>query len=1301
MSRFSPFSIKKTILIGLPVLMILVIVMLSGSTYWLLNTSSGASWLWHKLESLDVADVHSSHVSGDLASGFVILDMEYRSTDIDLLVRQIEIEAGIGWWPMSIQIGRFSLQDLEILTRTSSGTADIANEGSDIRTILGNLELPLPLDISNAELSNISLRQDDEPPVMLVESVSFRAALDEELVVDHLDVLAAGLDTTLQGYLKLQPPFELAVSLEGVFERSGEADSPLMIVPFKLETSGNLDNVTLSLNSDKFGLQLQGEILDPASSPVWNIEAAMDHQRWPEDTSAKGIELTDLKLTSQGFINEWSFMIDSGLQLDGLQNGRLAISGSGSATAFEISEANIIGTGVDLTLSGNLDWSTQPEAGLKTVISQLDLSPWLSEWPAGEKLVGNMELGWSGNRLQIPASQLSVSGTSVVVGIEADIDIEANSVSARLDWKKLGWPLTDAPADFFSETGQMSISGTADEWAVNGKLDARAGDYPQGRFELQGGGDRNSMHLLIPGGKILGGSLSGNAKVDWSRDLNWEAAILANGIDPEPLLPGWPGRLDSEIEISAQGQSKQIQINLLALQGLLRDVPISARGGLDIEGTDLTFRSFEFRTDNAVLALNGAMAQPEGMKVTFSGDLPPELLSGAKGNLRLEGRYSSDSNRPLMMFQLRGSDLAWNGIGIKTLVVSTPDKDMTGPVPPMQLDAAGLVWNDILLNEISLALRPVGEQYELKAGIESEDLAFNGLINLVPENADDLLQGAWQGAVAGLEVIVGPAYTFELSEPADFAWSSGSVSLGPLCLSENMAAALCLGLDYRSSGDWSLVADATAIPVNYARDILELDVHFEQLLEGRLEWHQNQEGPPTGGADFRITSGRILDLLDNELLAETNEGRLAFTLQNGNLESGVLDIELPGTGFIDVDFEVLDIVVDGLQQVQGRALARLDQIKLLGQLTLPGVDAVDGQFESNIRLGGNLSDPVFEGSFKFSNGSVQYLPIGLLLEDIELEGRVTGPDQGNFKGTFRAGEGIASLDGGFRFADLENAKLDAAMAGENLLFVNTDDLKILTTADLRIAIEPQRMDINGKINVPSASLTPANLLLGEVRDSEDLVIEGLGSDADPATAESVVKSAVYGQLEVILGDDVLVKVPGIETSISGSTLFNWNGEPVPMAQGGYTIEGTVDVYGPKLEIKNGSVSFPDVPANNPLLNIRAGRDIFGNTQIRRAGVQVIGSLKRPVLEAYTVPITNEDRAWALLITGSDFDQGQGVNGFDIGTYIAPKLYISYGISLFEDENVLSVRYDLKKGFGVKVTSGQRETGLDVSYTIDK
>ena len=92
---------------------------------------------------------------------------------------------------------------------------------------------------------------------------------------------------------------------------------------------------------------------------------------------------------------------------------------------------------------------------------------------------------------------------------------------------------------------------------------------------------------------------------------------------------------------------------------------------------------------------------------------------------------------------------------------------------------------------------------------------------------------------------------------------------------------------------------------------------------------------------------------------------------------------------------------------------------------------------------------------------------------------------------------------------------------------------------------------------------------------------------------------------------------------------------------------------------------------------------------------------RPRIEAYTHPETTEERAWTLLVTGSDFQYGQGVGAFDIGTYIAPRLYISYGISLIDEARSVSVRYDLRKGFGIKATSSEEDNGVDISYTIER
>jgi translocation and assembly module TamB len=171
--------------------------------------------------------------------------------------------------------------------------------------------------------------------------------------------------------------------------------------------------------------------------------------------------------------------------------------------------------------------------------------------------------------------------------------------------------------------------------------------------------------------------------------------------------------------------------------------------------------------------------------------------------------------------------------------------------------------------------------------------------------------------------------------------------------------------------------------------------------------------------------------------------------------------------------------------------------------------------------------------------------------------------------------------------------------------------------------------------------------------------------------------------------------------LGGTAIFSWDGQPLPVASGGFNLTGEINAYGQLLKVTEGRVNFGNRPADNPFLTIRAEREIFGNSQIRRAGVLVTGTLKRPVLETYTDPMTTRERALALLVTGNDFDYEQGVGAVEVGMYVAPKLFISYGVGLFDDQNVISARYDLGRGFGVKATSGQRETGVDISYTVDR
>jgi translocation and assembly module TamB len=194
---------------------------------------------------------------------------------------------------------------------------------------------------------------------------------------------------------------------------------------------------------------------------------------------------------------------------------------------------------------------------------------------------------------------------------------------------------------------------------------------------------------------------------------------------------------------------------------------------------------------------------------------------------------------------------------------------------------------------------------------------------------------------------------------------------------------------------------------------------------------------------------------------------------------------------------------------------------------------------------------------------------------------------------------------------------------------------------------------------------------------------------------------ISGSIGVEFGDDVTIDLGPATAKVTGKTVFTWDEDLIPIADGRYDLTGSVQAFGQLLEITEGGLRFPQVPANNPFIRIRAEREIYGNSQVKTAGILVDGTLKHLSIEPYTRPGTTEERALTLLVTGSDFDFEQGLGAIDFGTYIAPRVYVSYGVGLFETENVIRVRYDLKRGFGITATSGQKETGVDLSYRIER
>ena len=71
----------------------------------------------------------------------------------------------------------------------------------------------------------------------------------------------------------------------------------------------------------------------------------------------------------------------------------------------------------------------------------------------------------------------------------------------------------------------------------------------------------------------------------------------------------------------------------------------------------------------------------------------------------------------------------------------------------------------------------------------------------------------------------------------------------------------------------------------------------------------------------------------------------------------------------------------------------------------------------------------------------------------------------------------------------------------------------------------------------------------------------------------------------------------------GKSNFIWNNSLLPVGDGNFLVSGEIYAYGQLLKISQGRVSFPRVPADNPHLNIKAEREIFGNSRIAGSAIE--------------------------------------------------------------------------------------------------
>lgn len=918
-----------------------------------------------------------------------------------------------------------------------------------------------------------------------------------------------------------------------------------------------------------------------------------------------------------------------------------------------------------LHVDGDVRWLDGLNAAAEIALRGLELEKFLDDWPAGYPIDGQLYATVSDSGFAVRDSVLEIGDTGGRVTIDAGMRRADGRVDGRLRWRQLRWPLPEPETRVRSDSADLQLSGTVDDWTAVGTIAVAARDLPPGRFEIDGKGDRTSARGRIVDSEVLGGRVAGEVAYSWSGSRPWLARLNLESVDLEWLSPEWPAVVSGRIDSKGTGEPFALHAVLEGVDGELRGERLQAAGVVEIAQGDVVVDNLRVAHGSSSALLDGALMLPTGLR-----------------------------------FDARVADLGAYGDGLAG-----------------ELEAAGVIsladagFLDATVASPALSIGDVavaGLEARVAASDAEQSVALAGVFRDMPMQL--LLSGAFtdwrkplesrfEGRLDALAIDLGDEHSMALSEPAPVAFETGEFAIEKLCLNDAAGASLCADVRWRRGGDYGAAMTLRDLPLDIIEHVADSPLLLDQRVSGTFNWHHRFGAGPRGSGRLTVSPGTLAPIDDPQSTVATGNGVLDFEIEQGRLLRGDVVLPFPGRGEISGDFAVADVRLGVDSGVAGNLDVDLSSIRALSDLTRL-VDNASGALRARVKLAGTVTNPVWSGDLSLSKGEFSYGPVGLELTEVELNGTMDPEFRFDVFGEFRAGRGKGEIVSRADYSNTDEPGLLFRIRGDRLTLVNVPDVFVEADIDLDVLLDRESLAINGEVKIPNALVKPRNITANKITESGDVVIVA-GELPDPPEETKKQSDLDYrGELNVSLGDAVVVDLDVAKANVTGAVNFTWQGGAIPIANGRYLIDGNIEAFGQVLEISEGALQFPKVPANEPFIRVMAEREIFGNTQIKRAGVLIDGPILRPTVEAYTQPITTEERALTLLVTGSDFDYEQGVGAIDFGTYIAPRLFVSYGVGVFDRENIISARFDLARGFGIKASSGSNESGIDLNYRFE-
>jgi translocation and assembly module TamB len=933
---------------------------------------------------------------------------------------------------------------------------------------------------------------------------------------------------------------------------------------------------------------------------------------------------------------------------------------------------------------------------------------------------------------QLTLGSPQIKGAANVSGV---VHLAAQPIDAALaiDWNNVRLP-AELVGQPLASNGQLTVNGSTARFHAGGKLQlGPPGQLADLALNLDGTPQQITLHTLDL--RQPRGRLQANGTLTLQPALAWQFDATAQHFDPGQLFAGWNGSLDAKL--STHGTLPQDKpdatLVLEQLTGTLRGRAVRGNGTLHLAPNRVLDGALRLASGHSSLAVTAKPGATNDVDLQLAIASLADWRTDANG--RLDGRFHVGGLWPKLAVDgtLHGAALAWQQQTIERLALEAHLPDLSTPGGRLDLTAGGVHATGMAFQQIGVHGDGTAAEHRLTVDVRGSQLS--GRLAL----QGSLKDTRWHGSLSELTIEPRGLPRWQLQRPAALGYANGAMSLSELCLSAGEPL-LCVSGTRDAAGALDASYRLRALPLamllnaaGYAKTPLAVSGE----LQGQGTLHRSAAGALSGNAALSSPQGSVIysDHAGQPLLAwrdlsataELSPARQQLKLQASLDHGGRIDGQIAISG--------------STQTLAGQLAVHLNSLAPI-ELFTAELANVSGQLDGRFAFGGTLQKPQLNGQATISGFAAEVPTAGIKLVDGRLVASTTDAREFHLDGRVQSGKGALAIQGVYGLG--AGTQTAITLKGQAFTAANIPAAQVVLSPDLVVKQDANGIDIGGALALDRAEVDLSRLPGGGgIKASPDVVVVD-----EKQQEQAKAQLPLNARVKVDLGRHTHVVGMGVDGRLTGVlTVIERPGRSTT-GEGQVTVDGTYKAYGQNLTIQRGQLLFASTPIDNPGLNIRAVRKLNPNATIdegQEVGLLITGTAQRPILTVFSNPPMEQSDALAYLITGKPLTQvssGEGSkvtaaaqalgsaagnllakrvgaklgiddigvsssealggsSAFTVGKYLSPRLYLSYGVGLFEPGEVITLRYRLSQRWNFEAQSATDFSRASLNYRIER